>query len=140
MLLTGDMGSKTERANLDRFGRVKVLKAGHHGSSKSTSEEFLEKTRPDYVIISAGKDNSYGHPHKETLERLDRIGAVVYYTMNSGTIIMETDGKTCEFVTEGSVNVTEPSSDPTYSAGSSGEQNQAVSEVQYIGNKNSKKY
>lgn len=140
VLLTGDMGSKTERANLDRFGRVRVLKAAHHGSSKSTSEEFLEKTRPDYVIISAGKDNSYGHPHKETLERLDRIGAVVYYTMNSGTIIMETDGKTCEFVTEGSVNVTEPSSDPTYSAGSSGEQNQAVSEVKYIGNKNSKKF
>lgn len=140
VLLTGDMGSKTERANLDKFGKVTVLKAAHHGSSKSTSEEFLNRIRPEYAIISAGKDNSYGHPHRETLERLDEAGAIVYYTMNSGTIIMETDGKTCRFENEGSVTVTEPSSDPTYSAGGTEYQNQSVSETQYVGNKNSGKF
>ncbi|MDO4481307.1 MAG: MBL fold metallo-hydrolase [Bacillota bacterium] len=140
VLLTGDMGSKTERENLDKFEKVTVLKAAHHGSSKSTCSEFLNRIKPEYAIISAGKDNSYGHPHWETLERLDEIGAVVYYTMNSGTIVMETDGKTCRFENEGSITVTEPSSDPTYSAGNSLGQNNSVSEIQYVGNKNSGKF
>lgn len=140
VLLTGDMGRSTERNNLYKFDKVQVLKAGHHGSSKSTCEEFLDVTRPDFVIISAGAGNSYGHPHVETMDRLDDIGATVYQTMNSGTIVMKTDGSTYSFDNSGSITVTEPSDDPTYSVGSSGETDQDTSDIRYAGNKNSKKF
>ena len=140
VLLTGDMGVSTERDNLYKFEKVQVLKVGHHGSSKSSSEEFLYVTMPDFAIISAGADNSYGHPHVETMERLDAIGATVYQTMNSGTIVLKTDGSTYSFDSSGSITVTEPSDDPTYSTGSSGDTYQDTSDLRYAGNKNSKKF
>lgn len=93
LLMTGDMGCETERENLKKFRSTTVLKAAHHGSSYSTSEDFLERVRPDYVIISAGKDNSYGHPHAETLSRISDAGAQALSTTEYGTIIAETDGK-----------------------------------------------
>ena len=93
LLMTGDMGCETERENLKKFRSATVLKAAHHGSSYSTSEDFLERVRPDYVIISAGKDNSYGHPHAETLSRISDAGAQALSTTEYGTIIAETDGK-----------------------------------------------
>lgn len=94
MLLTGDVEEKGEEIliqNLDKKS-YDVLKVAHHGSKNSTSEAFLKLVHPKISLISAGKDNSYGHPHEETLERLHEIGSGVYQTMDYGAIMMETDG------------------------------------------------
>ena len=53
---------------------IDVLKVAHHGSKHSTSQEFLDACRPDITLISAGKGNSYGHPHEELLMRLQKAG------------------------------------------------------------------
>ena len=70
----GDAESDSEQEILERFGNVTadVLKCGHHGSSTSTSQAFLDRVSPEYAVISCGRDNSYGHPHQETLERCER--------------------------------------------------------------------
>ena len=70
-----------------------VLKVGHHGSSTSTSEAFLERVNPSYAVISAGADNSYGHPHAETLEKLKAQGCKVCRTDTDGTIVVTSNGQ-----------------------------------------------
>lgn len=70
-----------------------VLKVAHHGSRYSTGTEFLKITKPELAIISAGKNNSYGHPHKELLERLDEMESEAVITYESGAITIKTDGK-----------------------------------------------
>jgi competence protein ComEC len=70
-----------------------VIKVGHHGSSTSSSKEFLDKVSPKIAIISVGKGNDYGHPHKETLEEFKKRGYTVYRTDIDGTIILQSDGK-----------------------------------------------
>lgn len=72
MLLTGDIEEKGEQCLVasDVLAEVDVLKAAHHGSSTGTGEAFLEKVQPKWTVISCGKDNPYGHPHKEVIERL----------------------------------------------------------------------
>jgi len=95
-LLTGDSPIPIENVllNLDRETLdVDVLKAGHHGSRTSTSLSYAEATSPKYAVISAGKDNSYGHPHKEVLDILEKVGAKIVSTIDSSTIEFETDGK-----------------------------------------------
>lgn len=99
VLFTGDMEQEAETASLSKFGKVNVLKAGHHGSKTSSSQNFLDVLKPEYVIISAGKGNSYGHPHKAVLERYFNSGATVYGTFRSGTIVMKTDGRSLSFQT-----------------------------------------
>ena len=71
---------------------VDVMKVGHHGSSSSTGQAFLDKVTPKYAIISVGADNSYGHPTKEILDRLEDIKANVYRTDENGTIVITSDG------------------------------------------------
>ena len=66
---------------------VEVLIAGHHGSAYSTGDELLAVTKPDYVFISAGKDNLYGHPAPALLKRLLAYGCNIYRTDENGTII-----------------------------------------------------
>jgi len=61
-----------------------VLKAGHHGSRTSTADAWMEMVRPEYVVISAGKNNSYGHPHAEVVERVAASGASMHSTMDKG--------------------------------------------------------
>jgi len=70
-----------------------VLKVGHHGSHSSTSDEFLEAVHPRYAVISAGKDNKYGHPHEETITKLQQGNIEILRTDQSGTIIFSADGK-----------------------------------------------
>lgn len=75
---------------------VDILKVGHHGSSSSTSMEFLEKVKPKYAIISAGNNKKYNHPSKEVLERLKIFGIQdnnIYITKNQGTIWVTSDGE-----------------------------------------------
>ena len=71
-----------------------VLKLGHHGSSTSTSDRFLEAANPQYAVISCGVDNDYGHPHKETMNKLENFKIETYRTDVQGTILASTDGKT----------------------------------------------
>ena len=81
-----------------------VLKAAHHGSRNSSSETFLHKVRPKYSIISAGVENSYGHPHRETIERLGEAGSRIWNTANCGgiEITVEFSGKIQYTLKEGS--------------------------------------
>ena len=67
--------------------RATVLKVGHHGSSTSTSPDFLAAVSPQYGVIECGTDNSYGHPHAETLARLREAGCTVYRTDQNGTVV-----------------------------------------------------
>jgi len=94
-LLTGDSPKSIENylASIDG-GNLKadVLKAGHHGSKTSTSELFLGYVNPSYAIISSGKNNSYGHPHKEVLDLLEKFEIKVIRTDESGAIIFKSDG------------------------------------------------
>ncbi|MEA5058196.1 MAG: MBL fold metallo-hydrolase [Anaerotignum propionicum] len=105
VLFTGDMEQEAEAASLSKFGKVNVLKAGHHGSKTSSSQRFLDILKPEYVVISAGKENSYGHPHKAVLERYLNSGATVYGTFRSGTIVMKTDGHSLSFQTNDPVTL-----------------------------------
>ena len=92
MLFTGDVEGKGEKRLVDHLQREysecvwDVLKTAHHGSGNSTTEEFLKTAAPQYAFISAGKNNFYGHPHKETLERLKDAGAIVYSTQEEGAV------------------------------------------------------
>lgn len=79
--------------------KTDVLKVGHHGSSTSSSESFLEQVQPQYAIIMAGKDNSYGLPTQETLNKLSSIGSQIYRTDEDGTIQLISDGNTIEIKT-----------------------------------------
>ncbi|MCB2356427.1 hypothetical protein LL065_15175 [Clostridium estertheticum] len=76
---------------------VDVLKVGHHGSDTSTSDAFLSKVNPKYAVISCGKNNDYGHPHKLTMDKLQAKGIAVYRTDESGTIVCTSDGKNISF-------------------------------------------
>ena len=76
-----------------------VLKVGHHGSSTSTGEAFLERASPSYAVISCGLGNSYGHPHTETIEKLG--GIPVFRTDEMGTIVATSDGSEISFRTLG---------------------------------------
>lgn len=68
-----------------------LLQAGHHGSSTSNSYYFLREANPEYVVISCGKGNMYGHPHEEALSRFRDLGAEVFRTDEQGTIIAVDD-------------------------------------------------
>ena len=94
-VMCGDASEKSESAMVKRFGSAlecDVLKCGHHGSRTSTSEVFLKATNPTWAVISCGVDNSYGHPHQETLDRLNNDDVQVYRTDQLGTIIATSDG------------------------------------------------
>lgn len=89
MLVTGDITADIER-RLIKYGDlpdVELLIAGHHGSRYSTGEELLTAVTPEWVAISAGADNSYGHPHEETLTRIIDAGAEMFRTDLSGDLI-----------------------------------------------------
>ncbi|MCG0275582.1 MAG: MBL fold metallo-hydrolase [Thermosediminibacteraceae bacterium] len=95
-ILTGDAEKFSELEMLKKKYDLKadVLKVGHHGSSSSTSTEFLKSVSPRYAVISYAKDNDYGHPHREVLERLRKYNVKVYTTAENGHIMMESDGNT----------------------------------------------
>ena len=102
MLFTGDAEKEEESAILKSgFGlKSDVLKVGHHGSNTSSSYLFLRQVMPSYAVISCGRDNAYGHPHQEVLARLRDIGAAVYRTDESGTIVCRSNGERVAFETE----------------------------------------
>lgn len=91
-LFTGDSEELSEKEVLNKGYDLKsdVLKIGHHGSSSSTSKRFLDAVDPYIAVISAGKDNSYGHPSQEVLSRLKDL--TIYRTDLNGNILIKSDG------------------------------------------------
>ena len=101
MLLTGDVEKEGEEQLTKQLEEQyrdctwEILKVAHHGSKNSSSEEFLRQVKPAYAFISAGRENRYGHPHQETIERLTDAGSKIYSTQENGALIVEVeDGET----------------------------------------------
>lgn len=128
-LFTGDMETNAEK---DLIGsgadlRATVLKAGHHGSDTSSSYQFLREVMPEYIVISVGEGNKYGHPSDEILSRYRDVGAEVYRTDMQGHIIAASDGKNVTFRTEKeAATATNPTNNPAIQT--------------YIGNIGTKKF
>lgn len=122
-IFTGDAEADSEAAmcasgiDLD----CDVLVPGHHGSATGTSWEFLEQTVPEYAVISCGKGNSYGHPDKDTMDKLESMGIQVYRTDEQGTITAVSDGSRIEWDQE-------PCND--YSPGDEGDRGTVPQETQ----------
>ena len=96
-LFTGD--SEVENENTREWEDVDVLKVSHHGSNTSTSERFLNQTKPEIAIISVGPNNSYNLPKNIILDRLKNIGATIYRTDENGTILLTSDGNSNKITT-----------------------------------------
>ena len=94
-LFAGDAEDWSEYMMIDSGMNLKadVLKVSHHGSCTASTAEFLQAVQPAYAVISAGKDNSYGHPHADVLRRLQQAGARVLRTDLMGTVRLASDGE-----------------------------------------------
>ncbi len=96
-LFTGDAEQPSEKDMLEKFSptefRADVIKVGHHGASTSSSLDFITAVSPQYAVISCGKDNSYGHPHTETINTLNKLGIKYYRTDKVGNIVFSSDGE-----------------------------------------------
>ncbi len=101
ILLAGDSPIDTEKIILAQTQRTLLkstaLKVGHHGSKNSSSAEFIEAVAPKYALISAGKENRYGHPDPAVLDIFEKSGIQAFRTDEHGTILMRSDGKTEAF-------------------------------------------
>ena len=93
-LFTGDCDSENEIDMINSYDleNVDFLKVAHHGSSSSNCIDFLEETTPDIAVISCGYKNSYGHPHKATLDNLNDVDAKIFRTDINGSMIFYSDG------------------------------------------------
>ncbi len=100
-LFTGDSSEQAEADMIEAGEDLKadVLKIGHHGSSTATTKAFLQAVNPQVAVISCGKDNSYGHPHEETMQRLQEKAMTIYRTDEDGTILATCDGTSIEWQT-----------------------------------------
>ena len=101
-LFTGDAEHEVEDWILENGYNVEatVLQVGHHGSDTSTSYRWLYEVDPEYAVISVGEGNSYGHPHKEVISRLNDADVDIYRTDLDGTVICVSDGESVWFTTE----------------------------------------
>lgn len=93
-LFMADATMENEIAIINDFDdiRADVLKLGHHGSSTSTSDYFLGKVNPSIGVISCGKNNKYGHPHKEVMNLLEKYNIMIFRTDEQGSIVLKSDG------------------------------------------------
>lgn len=102
-MFTGDAEAHAEQDVVAKYPtnlNADVLKFGHHGSSTSSTEEFVKAVSPKYGIISCGVDNTYGHPHRETLEKISKYNIEAYRTDKQGQINVTSDGMTIKIKTE----------------------------------------
>lgn len=134
-LFTGDAEAESENDILSKNFDLDsdILKVGHHGSDTSTTEDFLDSVSPGIAIISVGADNSYGHPDKTTIEKLNKRNIEIYRTDLNGTIIISTDGETI------SINFDKKEGSKKQNFLEADEQD-ILSVEHYIGNINSKKF
>ena len=98
-LFTGDATSKVEKKILNEDIKSDILKVGHHGSSYSTLNDFLDKVNPKYAVIEVGKNNIYNHPTNETLDKLSKRNIKLYRTDINGTIIFTLNGNAYDIET-----------------------------------------
>lgn len=95
-MLTGDAPLGIEEYLAKTYGETlssEVLKLGHHGSKTATADSFLQMVAPEYAVVSAGKDNRYGHPHQEVISRVSAFGSSIISTAEVGTIVFKSDGE-----------------------------------------------
>ncbi len=106
-LFTGDAEKEAEDDLIESGADLSadVLKAGHHGSKYSSTEKFLSEADPSVSVISCGKDNKYGHPSDEALNRLEKYSANIYRTDLGGTITVFSDGEKLYVRTEKDLSV-----------------------------------
>ncbi len=101
-MFTGDAEKKAEQDMLTKFPasyfRADVLKLGHHGSSNSTSDGWFFAVSPEYAVISCGRNNDYGHPHREILSLLKKNGTTYFRTDTDGSIVMSSDGESVKII------------------------------------------
>ena len=146
--MCGDAENQAEEDIIKNGAVLKadVLKAGHHGSSTSTSDAFLKKVSPSWVVIQCGKGNSYGHPHKETMEKLKKASCQVLRTDEEGTITAFSDGKTITWSTGtaavpgSSVNQTAAIPDTDNGAAAENEAGDPSTRSSYVINTNTGKF
>ena len=94
-MLTGDAPSSIEEYLVKKYGeqlQSEVLKLGHHGSKTASSDDFLDTVLPRYAVVSAGKDNSYGHPHQSVVEAVLSRNITIVNTADSGSVTFISDG------------------------------------------------
>lgn len=99
-LFTGDAEELSEKEMLKNnkdLLKSDVLKVGHHGSVTSTSKDFLDAVNPSVAVVFSETGNSYGHPHKEIIQRLNEKKIDIVRTDLQGTIVMKSDGKKIGF-------------------------------------------
>jgi len=98
-LFEGDAEDVSEREILQNGDDVKadVIKVGHHGSSSSSTEEYIDAVSPKHAVISCGVDNDYNHPHKETMQCLGERNINILRTDKDGSIIFKSDGKNISY-------------------------------------------
>ena len=93
MLFMGDSGTQVEQELMDTYVaahlKAQLYKVGHHGSSTSNSEAFLDVVKPTYAVVCSSADNSYGHPHGVVMQRLQNVGATVFMTATDGEVVLE---------------------------------------------------
>lgn len=94
ILLMGDLEASGELTLncLELLSHTTIIKVGHHGSKSSSSQVFVDKTQPEYAVLSVGKNNRYGHPAPEVLSRYDAVGTTILRTDLLGSIVMLSDG------------------------------------------------
>ena len=99
VLFTGDAETSSEKDMVNRYGQgadglldCDILKAGHHGSSSSSSKKFLQAVTPDFAIISCGDGNKYGHPHREIVLRYEDMDIAILRTDKKGSIVFTSHG------------------------------------------------
>ena len=95
MLFTGDIEQLAEQTILQENMNLQstILKVAHHGSKTSSTKEFLKVVNPRIALIGVGKDNKYGHPNKEVIEKLERIGTKIYRTDEDGEVSIRVNKK-----------------------------------------------
>ncbi|MFG6146992.1 MBL fold metallo-hydrolase [Halobacillus sp. B23F22_1] len=123
-LFTGDAEAEEESRMLNEAENVEaeILQLGHHGSSTSTSEAFLQAVDPEAAIYSAGESNQYGHPSAEIVQRVQEAGVELYGTDVHGTVKVTTDGENYEITPEKEGSVTPSSEDKSESDAESSEE------------------
>ena len=84
--------SETENEESRSWPQTNVIKIGHHGSDTSSSQNFLNQVSPQIAVIQVGKDNSYSHPKQSIIERLEKMGILIYRTDEKGNILIQSDG------------------------------------------------
>lgn len=140
-LFTGDAEKTSENEMLQIYGsklKCDVLKVGHHGSTTSSTEDFILAVNPKFAVIQVGLNNDYNHPHNEILDRLSDVK--IFRTDIIGSIIAVSDGNNIDIITDIKSDSDEASVENNSEDELSSSEPIVIEDTIYIGNKNSKKF